>query len=359
MAPSNHLEDLITSFTERYRKNKVLTSCLAEATGTFLLVFFGLGFTANALLLGAPVSLAEGALLWGLALTIAIYISASISTAHLNPAVSVALAVFRSKEFGPLTCLLYIVSQMVGAFLAALLVFGLFNDFLVAYEAEHNIVRGSLASIGQEAIYGEFFPNPAIIPHTTLDSARLPGGTVGHAFAMEFVGTMLLMFLILAIVDRNQNTLKNKELVPLVIGLALTSIVAVVAPSTEACLNPARDFGARLVAYIFGYGRLAFPGPNNNVYVYLFAPVLGAVAGALLHDVLIAPGLRRSAKPYDLYQSKVHDLQLQRSVRDMLNQRSSQESSSFMDDSPVPQQQQQQQQGKGGLIAAQVDARPC
>lgn len=187
---------------------------------------------------------------------------------------------------------------------------------------------------------------------------------MGHAFVMEFVGTMLLMFLILAIVDRNQNTLKNKELVPLVIGLALTSIVAVIAPSTEACLNPARDMGARVVAAIFGYGKMAFPGPNKNVYVYLFAPVLGALAGALLHDVLIAPGLRRSAKPYDTYQSKVHDLQLQRSVRDMLTQRSSQESSSFMEETSTlsPQQQQQlqtQQQGKASLIAAQVDARPC
>jgi len=237
------------------------------------------------------------------------------TTAHLNPAVSIALAVFRSKEFSPRICLCYVLSQIVGAFLGALLVFGLFNEFLVAYEASNKIVRGSVASIGQAMIYREFFPNPAIIPHTAGDSARLPGGSVGHAFAMEFVGTMLLMFLILAIVDRNQNTLKNKELVPLIIGLALTSIVAVVAPSTEACLNPARDFGARLVALMMGYGKVALPGPRNEMWVYIFAPILGALAGALLHDVLIAPGLRRSAKPYETYQAKVHDLQLQRSIR--------------------------------------------
>jgi glycerol uptake facilitator-like aquaporin len=233
----------------------------------------------------------------------------------LNPAVSIALAVFRSKEFTPRICLCYVLSQIVGSFLGALLVFGLFNDFLVAYEAKNNIVRGSVASIGQAMIYGEFFPNPAIIPHLSADSSRLPGGSVGHAFAMEFVGTMLLMFLILAIVDRNQNTLKNKELVPFIIGLALTSICAVVAPSTEACLNPARDFGARLVALAMGYGKVALPGPRNEMWVYMFAPILGALAGALMHDLLIAPGLRRSAKPYQTYQAKVHDLQLQRSIR--------------------------------------------
>lgn len=77
---ARHLEDLLTVFTEKYRKNKVLTSCLAEATGTFLLVFFGLGFTANAILVNSPVSLFAGAFLWGLALTLGIYVTASIST---------------------------------------------------------------------------------------------------------------------------------------------------------------------------------------------------------------------------------------------------------------------------------------
>jgi glycerol uptake facilitator protein len=208
------VEDLVVALTEKYSRKKLLFSCIAEIVGTFLLVFFGLGFTSNAVLMGAQVGLFEGAFLWGIALAVAIYVTASISTAHLNTAVSVALCVFRSKEFGPVSCLLYISSQIVGAFLASLLVFGMFEPHLLAYEETHGIVRGSVESIGQAAIYGEFFPNPAMIPHTSLDSARLPGGTAGHAFAVEFVGTLLLMFLILAIVDKNQNTLKNKELIP-------------------------------------------------------------------------------------------------------------------------------------------------
>ncbi len=125
------------------------------------------------------------------------------------------------------------------------------------------------------------------------------------------------MFLILAIVDKNQNTLKNKELVPLVIGIALTSIVAVVSTQTEAGLNPARDFGARLVAFCYGYGKLAIPGPSYEVVAYIFGPILGAIAGAIAHDLLIAPGLRRSSKPYETYQAKIHELLLQRSLRDL------------------------------------------
>lgn len=142
-------------------------------------------------------------------------------------------------------------------------------------------------------IYGEIFPNPAMFPRTSKDSSHLPGGTVAHAFAMKFVGKMPLMFLILIIVTRNQNPLKNKEPMPLVIGLALASIVSVAAPSTEACLNPARDFGARLVAACFEYGKVALPGPDHEMCDYIFEPTLGALTGVLLRDLLIAPGLRR------------------------------------------------------------------
>lgn len=177
-------------------------------------------------------------------------------------------------------------------------------------------MRGSTESITSGSIYAEFFPNPNVIPHLGATN-RPAGGSFVHGFFVEAWGTLLLMFLILAIVDKNQNTLKHKELVPLVIGIALTSIVSVIGPHTEACLNPARDFGARLVALCYGYKSIAMPGPNYEVFVYLVGPVCGAIIGAILHDILIAPGLRRSSKPYDTYQAKVHDLQLQNSLRNM------------------------------------------
>ena len=122
--------------------------------GTFLLVTFGLGFTSNAVLLGSPVGLFEGAFLWGIALTIAIYTTASISTAHLNPAVTVAIALVRSKEFSLQYCAAYIASQLTGSFFAALINFWIFLPFLRRYEAARGIERGAASSIAAEAIYG-------------------------------------------------------------------------------------------------------------------------------------------------------------------------------------------------------------
>ena len=92
--------------------------------------------------------------------------------------------------------------------------------------------------------------------------------------------------------DKNQNTLKNKELVPIAIGMSLACIICIVGPATEACLNPARDLGPRFVAAIYGYGKLALPGPHNEMWAYIFGPIIGAVLGAISHDLLIAPGLR-------------------------------------------------------------------
>ena len=209
-----------------------------------------------------------------------------------------------------------------------------------------------MASMTSESIYGEFYPNPAVIPHM---SGRLTaGGSFAHGFFVEAWGTCLLMFLILAVVDKNQNTLKNKDLVPLVIGIALTSIVAVVSTQTEAGLNPARDFGARLVAAAYGYGKLALPGPNYEMFAYIFGPILGAIVGSILHDVLIAPGLRRSSKPYETYQARIHELQLQRSLRDLAAGSSASCGESFGAESETMQLPSSQKAKGGALPVAPV-----
>ena len=94
---------------------RLLYSCIAEAVGTFLLVLFGIGSVAAAVLTGAQVGLWQVAVVWGFGVTVAIYATAAISGAHLNPAVSLAFAIFRHREFPVSKLGPYWVSQLAGA----------------------------------------------------------------------------------------------------------------------------------------------------------------------------------------------------------------------------------------------------
>src|SRR5687768_1603377 len=93
---------------------------VGELIGTYLLILFGTGVVASAVLTGAQVGLWQVAVVWGLAVTIAIYVSAALSGAHFNPAVSLAFALLRRDDF-PLSWLLpYVVAQLTGAVLASI-----------------------------------------------------------------------------------------------------------------------------------------------------------------------------------------------------------------------------------------------
>ncbi len=82
------------------------------------------------------------------------------------------------------------------------------------------------------------------------------------------------------------------------IGLAVAILISVIAPLTQACFNPARDFGPRLFACIAGWGTIAIPGPRGTgfVTVYILAPALGAIAGGGLYTRLLQPHLPNSEK---------------------------------------------------------------
>ncbi|MGL4645578.1 MAG: MIP/aquaporin family protein, partial [Cetobacterium sp.] len=110
--------------------------CIAEFIGTGLLIFFGLGCVAAANLAGAALSLWEISIIWGVGVAMAIYLTAGVSGAHLNPAVTIALwlfACFERKRVLP-----YIVAQVAGAFAAAALVYFLYGNLFAEYETAHN-----------------------------------------------------------------------------------------------------------------------------------------------------------------------------------------------------------------------------
>jgi glycerol uptake facilitator protein len=115
-----------------------------EFFGTFLLVFFGCGSVCAAVTTGAQVGIFQVAIVWGLGIATAIYLTGSLSGAHLNPAVSASMAVWGG--FPKERVLPYVVAQFCGAFVASAVLYLVFGDALRVFEREHGIVRGQAGS---------------------------------------------------------------------------------------------------------------------------------------------------------------------------------------------------------------------
>lgn len=247
--------------------------CLGEFLGTFILVLFGCGAVGAAVVFEAFGSLLEVAIIWGAGVTIAIFVSRNLSPAHLNPAVTIGAYV--SKKIDGFRVVPYIISQFLGAFAAALALFLIFDNSLSLFEVKHGIVRGTEASVKTAMMFGEFFPNPAF-------QDKIAIGWLGAA-SMEAFGTFLLVFIIFKLTERKEQA---DNTTPLFIGLTVTLIICLVAPFTQAGLNPARDFGPRVLAYFGGWREAAFPTINFGFFtVYMIGPVVGGVLAALLDKV--------------------------------------------------------------------------
>ncbi len=128
------------------RPNTLLGECIAEFIGTGLLIFFGVGCVAALVLAGANFGQWEISITWGLGVAIAIYVTGGISGAHLNPAVTLALMTFCG--FDKRKVVPYIIAQMAGAFCFAALVYFLYGNLFTQWEVTHNVVRGSVESLG-------------------------------------------------------------------------------------------------------------------------------------------------------------------------------------------------------------------
>jgi glycerol uptake facilitator protein len=264
--------------------------CLAESIGTFLLVFFGCGAVHTAVLTGAQVGLWQVAIVWGVAVTLAIYVVGAVSGAHINPAITVALATWGKFAWGYVTP--YLLAQVLGAMLAAGGLYVLYHPFLAAKEREKGVVRGQPGSEITAMCYGEYFPNPGRLAGTGgpyLHEARPQFDALvplAAAFAAEVIGTLILALVVFAVTDERNSAAPAGRLAAVFIGLTVAVLISVIAPLTQCCLNPARDLGPRLVAYLAGWGEIAIPGPRGFLAVYVVAPIVGAVAGGGLYLAL-------------------------------------------------------------------------
>jgi len=259
---------------------------LAEFFGTMVLILFGDGCVATFALfnnIGAnnaatPFANTWPVIIfgWGFAVMLGIYVSGAISGAHLNPAVTLGLAATRRfawSKVGP-----YIAAQVLGAFVAAALLF-------FVYQGALNHATAVAGKDFATAVGGVFYTSPKSFV-----------GTFG-AFGDEFIGTALLVGLILAITDaRNQPVQSNLN--PMIIGFLIVAIGASFGLNTGYAINPARDFGPRLwVAFVTG--GASFSANDYYFWIPIVAPLLGGVAGAFIFDytigkVLAARGLLKS-----------------------------------------------------------------
>jgi glycerol uptake facilitator protein len=259
--------------------------CIAEFIGTYILVFFGTGSVHSGVLTGSQSGLWQVAVVWGVAIALAIYTISALSGAHINPAVTISFFVFRKFPFKKVPQ--YIFAQVVGAFCAAATLHGLFCNVISSFESSSGIIRGETGSEVSAMVYGQYFPNPAVAgamewTHESVSTLQ--------AMLAEGIGTAFLVFFIFSLTDPGNHSSPGKKVSPLCIGLTVSIIISIIAPLTQAGLNPARDFGPRLFSYLAGWGHIALPGPRNGFFtVYILAPVAGALGGALLFQFVIQP----------------------------------------------------------------------
>ncbi len=263
-------------------QNSLLSAMAGEYFGTFVLVFFGVGSVNAAVATGAQAGLWQVAVVWAVGVSLGIYTAASLSGAHINPAITVVAAVY--DKFPLRRVIPYWVAQVAGAATASIVLYGMFSEAIIEFERLHGLLRGGPGSELSAMMFGEYFPNPAVFG-SAEDAWRII--TPRSAFIAEMVGTAMLAFLV-ATVTHDRNTSKPPSAMgAVIIGLGVAAIISVVAPLTQAGLNPARDFGPRLVAYFLGWGEIAIPGPRNGFFtVYIVAPIVGALIGGGIYRLI-------------------------------------------------------------------------
>jgi glycerol uptake facilitator protein len=259
---------------------------LAELIGTFVLICFGDGVVAMAVAAlnqsgrGTQIFAASGDWLiigwgWGLAVAFAVYVAGGVSGAHINPAVTVAFALRRGFPWRKVPG--YIAAQMVGAFLGALLVYIVYKAAIDSYESANHIVRGQPDSVPTYSIFATF-------------PAKYFGNWLGP-FIDQVVGTAFLVAFVFALVDeRNQPPRAN--LAPLLVGLVVVAIGLSFGANAGYAINPARDLGPRVLAWIAGWGKVAVPGDYGNVSAYMWIPIAGPLIGGAIGAVVYDLGIR-------------------------------------------------------------------
>jgi glycerol uptake facilitator protein len=250
-------------------KSSDLAELLAEFLGTMVLILFGTGVVAMVVLFGqgTPGEIVHGGFTnitigWGLGVTMGCYIAGRISGAHLNPAVTIALAIYRGfpwRKVAP-----YCLAQTLGAFVAAAIVFW---NYLPAFRA---------ADPQFDHTAGVFTTFPA---YPNLPYAGLLDQTIG---------TALLLLMVMAIIDE-RNQPPGANLTPVIVGAVVVAVGMSFGGLHGYAINPARDFGPRLFTVVAGFKNNGLTDGTLVFWVPIVGPILGGIIGAATYEF----GVRR------------------------------------------------------------------
>lgn len=244
----------------------------AEFWGTFILMVFGLGVNAQVTLGGGDFgdfySVNVG---WGLAVTMGVYACSGISGAHINPAVTLAVAFHRKFPWGKVAP--YMLAQFAGAFVASALIYFTYYEALNAFDGGVRQVTGETATAGIWGTYPRIFANGETL------------STFGGLFD-QIVGTALLVAMVFALTDE-RNQAPKSNLGPVLVGAIVWLIGMTFGFNAGYAINPARDFSPRLFTSMAGWGSDVFTAFNNWWWVPVVGPCIGGVLGGLLYDLFI------------------------------------------------------------------------
>jgi len=260
----------------------MLGQLIGEVFGTFILILLGDGVVANVGL--APRLASPGynwntiTFGWAFAVIVAVYVSAGVSGAHLNPAVTLALAVKRGFPWGKVAP--YMIAQIVGAFLGAAGVYLVYMDGLTS-AGMPNVWCTGPGSVFATAFWGG------------AGSGVAPSGSYSfmNAFIAEIFGTAALLWGILASGD-NKNTGLMHNLGPFLVGGTVLAVGLSLGGPSGYAINPARDFGPRLFGALVGTQGLF---STSYWIIPIVGPLIGAVIGIFVYDWLVAANLPKAA----------------------------------------------------------------
>jgi glycerol uptake facilitator protein len=285
---------------------------LAEFLGTLVLIAFGDGVVAVVVAglpgsgrTATPTSIWVGGgnwLLitwgWAMAVAFAVWVAGGVSGAHINPAVTLAFAARRKFPWPKV--LPYWFAQLAGAMAGASLVLMVYNSAINAWDLANHTPRGSGTALASFSIFATF---PAPYFH----------GSIPGPFLDQVVGTAFLLMLVVAVIDA-RNTAVGSNLAPLIIGFVVAAIGMSYGPNAGYAINPARDFGPRLISWAAGWTGVSLPGSFNNGLGFHFSnywwipivgPLAGGVIGVLIYDLFIGDVLYARLKQKELLQGPI------------------------------------------------------